>query len=127
MPSCSPCHRSVAGFHRPHLPFVAPESKYDLYPLDSIDLPADQHPPRNMPSVAWSNSGELVSYHDISVIRDGKGLEPNQTLPAQTVRELRRGYYAAVSHLDEELGRVVDALTTYGFDHNTVVSFWGDQ
>ena len=29
------------GFHRPHLPFVFPAAKLDLYPLESIELPAD--------------------------------------------------------------------------------------
>ena len=120
-------HHVALGFHRPHLPFVAPQTKYDLYPLDSIELPADQQPPTNMPDIAWSNSGELVSYGDIHTMRNGTAFAPGDTLPPQTVRELRRGYYAAVSHLDDELGRVVDALAQYGFADNTIVSFWGDQ
>jgi len=68
-----------------------------------------------------------VSYGDINAIRNGNGFQPGQTLPPQTVKELRRGYYASVSYLDEQLGRVVDALGANGFLDNTVVSFWGDR
>ena len=90
-------------------------------------MPDDQQPPANMPPVAWSNSGELVAYGDINKIRSGKGLQPGQTLPEQTVKELRRAYYASVSHLDEQVGRVMDALNETGFGANTVISFWGGE
>ena len=40
--------------------FIVPQAKLDLYPLQEIELPADQQPPRDMPPIAWSNSGELV-------------------------------------------------------------------
>lgn len=82
-------------------------------------------PPKNMPEIAWSASGELVAYSDIHKIRDGKNLEPGQTLPVDTVKELRRGYYASVTHMDEQLGRVLDALMASKFASNTVISFWG--
>ena len=79
-----------------------------------------------MPPVAWSNSGELVHYGDIDKIRNGSGIMPGQTLPPTTVRELRRGYYASVSYLDSQLGRVLDSLIENGFLNNTVISFWGE-
>ena len=116
-----------SGFHRPHLPFVSPQRFFDLYPMAEIVVPDDQQPPANMPPVAWSNSGELVAYGDINKIRSGKGLQPGQTLPEQTVKELRRAYYASVSHLDEQVGRVMDALNETGFGANTVISFWGGE
>jgi iduronate 2-sulfatase len=81
----------AVGFHRPHLPFVAPQSFYDKYPADSIEMPANDQPPKGMPRVAWSNSGELVGYGDINAIRNGSGIQPGQVLPPATVLELRRG------------------------------------
>ena len=117
----------AVGFHRPHLPFVAPQRKYELYPADSIVLPADQQPPKGMPEKAWSNSGELTNgYDDIRKIHPN-GLNPGQTLPSQTTLELRRAYYAAVSHMDEQVGRVLDALEATGLADKTVISFWGDH
>ena len=112
---------------RPHLPFVAPAAKFDLYPEAEVKLPADQQPPTDMPLVAWSNSGELLMYSDIKTLRNDSALQPGQVLPQGTVRSLRRAYYSAVSHMDDQLGKVMAALSSSGFKHDTVVSFWGDQ
>ena len=117
----------AVGFHRPHLPFIVPQDKLDLYPLESIQLPTNQQPPRGMPAIAWSNSGELVAYADVHGLRNGTAFSPGETLPAAAVRNLRRGYYAAVSHMDDQVGAVMSALDQSGFADNTIVSFWGDH
>ena len=56
------------GFHKPHLPFVAPSRFFDLYPLDRIELPAHEQPPSDMPRVAWTTFLELRSYPDIAAL-----------------------------------------------------------
>jgi len=48
-------------------------------------------------------------------------------LPPSVVKDLRRGYYAAVSHMDDQVGLVVDALKQSPYADNTIVSFWGDH
>jgi predicted AlkP superfamily pyrophosphatase or phosphodiesterase len=147
---------------------------YDLYDLDSIEMPRRQIPPAGMPRPAWSNSGELFAYGDVHDIANKTGLEPNQvgvparggtcecwksgsitqrrrpmracgiesqrrtpnflfaslpqqTLPETKVKELRRAYYAAYSHMDSQLERVLDRLLASKFANNTVISFWGDH
>ena len=126
-PRATPFFLAV-GFHKPHLPFNAPRKWYDTYPLESIQLPQETEPPRGMPPSAWSGSGELLAYNGTTsptpgakVLMPGERLSDNQTLA------LRRGYYAAVSHMDEQLGRVLDTLERTGFAQNTIVSFWGDH
>lgn len=52
---------------------------------------------------------------------------PSQTLPAQDVINLRRAYYAAYSHMDAQVGRVVSALLNSSFANDTVISFFGDH
>ena len=42
-------------------------------------------------------------------------------------RAQRRGYFAAVSFTDANVGRVVDALESEGYKENTIVLLWGDQ
>jgi len=117
----------AVGFHRPHLPFIVPQAKLDLYPLDEIQLPAYQTPPVGMPQIAWSNSGELVAYSDVKLLRNGSAFSPGDVLPPQKVKELRRGYYAAVSHMDDQIGIVMASLKETGYADNTIVSFWGDH
>lgn len=115
----------AVGFHKPHLPFIFPESFLDMYPNSSIRLPPDQKPPKNMPHVAWSAYGELRNYLDQKKL-NATG-QPGTVLPAWDVLELRRAYVAAVSYTDSLVGRVLDALATSPFANNTVISVFGDH
>lgn len=103
----------ATGFLRPHLPFVAPSKFFDLYPLDSIPLP--NNPPGDLDDIPAA----------------AKGVRPflwNQMgMNERQIREARRGYYASTSFMDEQLGRVLDALERLKLAENTIVVFWGDH
>jgi len=115
----------AVGFHKPHLPFIFPESFLSLYPNSSIQLPPDQQPPSNMPKIAWSSYGELRNYYDQTQL-NATG-RPGTVLPSWDVLELRRAYVAAVSYTDWCLGRVLDALENSPYANNTVISLFGDH
>lgn len=115
----------AVGFHKPHLPWIFPESFLNKYPNSSIELPPDQQPPRNMPHVAWSTYGELRNYYDQSKL-NATG-QPGTVLPSWDVLELRRAYVSAVSYTDSLVGRVLDALAASPFANNTVISVFGDH
>jgi iduronate 2-sulfatase len=106
------------GFHKPHLPFNAPKKYWDLYRPESFELPAQRTLPAGAPEFAGQNSGELRSYTDIPKV------EPIGDAQA---RHLIHGYHAAVSFMDAQLGRVLDALDRNGFAENTVIVLWGDH
>jgi hypothetical protein len=123
-----------------HLPFVFPADKLDLYPRDSISLPERPTPPQGMPPVAWSNwvDIELKSYRDIHLLvndsqPNASGFEgrslglPGVQLPQDQQIDMRRAYYSAVSHTDEQIGRVLRALETSGLRERTVVCFFTDH
>ena len=128
----------AVGFHKPHLPFLAPSKYFDLYSaVNEIDLPSNPNPPQSMPAIAWSTLQELFPFNDI------KELIPNQNecidnihqsmhgkncrIPNDKVRELRRAYYAAVSYTDAQVGKVMDTLENSGLSNDTVVILWGDH
>lgn len=115
------------GFHRPHLPFVFPESFLKYYPEDQIRLPDNPYAPVNMPEVAWINyeTEELAAYKDQRALNCSGKI--NTTLPNNDVLALRRGYYAALTWTDHLVGTVLNHLKDLGFDNNTIVSFWGDH
>ncbi|XP_046381440.2 iduronate 2-sulfatase-like [Haliotis rufescens] len=115
------------GFHKPHLPFVAPQMFFDMYPESSISLPANPYAPDKMPEIAWSNyiTTELGKFEDIAKLNASGDI--NSTLPNDVILKLRRAYYSALSYTDYELGRVVKELENQGLANNTIISFWGDH
>ena len=115
----------AVGFHKPHLPFVFPERFAQNYPMDEIKLPSNPQAPKDMPPVAWSAWGELRAYNDIAPLNNSG--KPGDTLPEKKVLGLRQAYYSAVSHMDDELGRVLKKLWSSKFANNTVISLFGDH
>lgn len=109
----------AVGFLKPHLPFVAPKRYYDMYPPDKIKLAANSFPPKDVPQIALHNSGELRFYSDIP-----KGDTP---IPEARTRELVRGYYAATSYTDAQIGRVIAELQRLGLRERTIIVLWGDH
>jgi iduronate 2-sulfatase len=107
----------AVGFHRPHLPFVAPKKYWDLYRRDQISLP-NTAKPADMPAVAWDNFGELRGYADIPKM---------DVLPLDKTRELIHGYYACVSYIDALVGQLVAELERLKLRDNTVIVLWGDH
>lgn len=108
----------TVGYKKPHLPFIAPRRYWDLYPEASIQLPDNPYPPEGAPQIAMMTWGELRAYQDIpdeGPVSDDKA------------RELIRGYYACVSFVDAQIGRLLEGLEDAGLADNTVVVLWGDH
>ena len=101
----------AVGFHKPHDPFIAPKKYFDLYPLDSLKLPED--PPDRSPELAQAVSGgwkdEFARFTD------------------RERREFMRAYYAGVSFMDAQLGKIMDAMDSLELWQNTTVVFFGDH
>jgi len=108
----------AVGFRKPHLPFVAPKNYYDMYPLDKVKLADNPYPPRDCPEIAMHRWPELRNY---------KGMPKKGDLSDKQARELRRGYYAATSYTDAQIGRVIGELDRLGLRDNTVIVLWGDH
>jgi len=106
----------AVGILKPHLPFGAPKSYYDLY--KGISLPAIEHPAIPFGKTTWHPSGEFMKYN-----RWGK--DPNKD--TSFAEEVRRHYAAAVSYADAQVGKVLKALKETGADKNTIIVLWGDH
>lgn len=97
-----------AGFYRPHCPFIAPRKYFDLYPLDRVPAPAAS-PESGAPPAAWFTT------------------PPHWGISEQGQRESIRAYYASISFLDANVGRILDALDRLRLTDNTIVVFLGDH
>jgi len=117
------------GLHRPHLPFLFPERFLEVYSEQDVSLPTHPFAPVDMPDKAWSNWGELRTYKDCTdeVLGNPDLGQVNVTIPDSKTLELRRAYYASVSHVDDEIGRVLNVLEELGLADSTIVAFWGDH
>jgi arylsulfatase A-like enzyme len=117
----------AVGFKKPHLPFVAPKAYWDLYDRSKVSLAAWQQKTVNGADVAYHNSGELRSYTDITPVDEGAQKNDLLLLSADKQRELIHGYYACISYIDAQIGKLLQALKSYGLDNNTIVVLWGDH
>ena len=110
----------AVGFVKPHLPFVSPKKYWDLYDPATITLPENPFYPRDAPSYAIrKTNGEIYAYKGIPA--KGEPFSP------ELVRNLRHGYYAAVSYTDAQIGKVLAELDRLDLRKNTIVILWGDH
>ena len=112
----------AVGFQKPHLPFIAPKKYWDLYKRKDIKLAEFQDLAEGTPMIAYHSFGELRAYSDID---DNLGI--GDKLPEAKQRELIHGYMAAVSYIDAQLGKLLDALKQKGILENTLIVLWGDH
>ncbi len=113
----------AVGYYRPHLPFNAPKKYWDLYDREKIPLAENDFIPKDAPSMAINNLRELRGYTDFKHIK-----HPTEgTLTQDEAKLLKHGYFASVSYIDTQVGRLMDELERLGLRDNTVVVLWGDH
>jgi uncharacterized sulfatase len=100
----------AVGFYKPHTPYVAPQKYFDLYPIKRIGLP--QHGSTNgIPGPATASTRPWPWF----------GVREQEAL------ECKRAYYATISFVDTQIGRVLDTLDRLKLTDKTIVVFWSDH
>lgn len=99
----------AVGFFRPHVPFVAPRKYFDLYPRESIATP---QAPRAVSDDVNDSPVHRREFRDLS---------------REQQRDVIRAYYASISFMDAQLGRVLAALERLHLAENTIVIFLSDH
>jgi iduronate 2-sulfatase len=100
----------AAGFYRPHCPFIAPKKYFDMYPLEKISVP--RFTPEQLagvpPPALWTRP-------------------PNWDVPEDGLRRSIQAYYASISFVDAQVGRLLEALDRLKLADNTIVVFVSDH
>src|SRR5207247_2075520 len=100
----------AAGFYRPHVPDIATKKYFELYPLEKVKLPKE---PRehmaNIPPVALTCK------------------PANYRVEEEELRIFKRAYFASISFVDAQVGKVLDALDRFRLADKTIVVLWGDH
>ena len=102
----------AVGFFRPHTPYVAPKKYFDLYPIDQMRLPYAPDDDRDdIPTAAFAHNCPI----------------PNYNLEKPVLLQATQAYYACVSFIDAQVGRLLEAIDELGIAEDTIVVFWSDH
>ena len=103
------------AFNAPHDPRQAPQEYLDMYPLEKISLPK-----------SW-----LPMYPFKDSIGNGPGLRDEALAPfprtEYATKKHIQEYYALISHLDDQIGLIMDELEASGKMDNTYIIFTSDH
>lgn len=99
------------GFFRPHTPYVAPKHYFERYTKSEMPLVQGvEEDQKDVPALG------LASYK-----------REQDKLTDDLRRECIQAYFASISFMDAQVGRVLDALDRHGFAENTIVVFTSDH
>ncbi|MCW9708078.1 sulfatase [Fodinibius salsisoli] len=101
----------AVGFVRPHVPFVAPENYFEPYPYQQLVLP---------PKV--ENDWDDIPPLGINYVNS-----KNAQMSEEQEKKAVAGYYASVSYMDAQVGKVLQTLKEEGLEKNTIVIFTSDH
>ncbi|HCP12964.1 MAG TPA: iduronate sulfatase [Planctomycetaceae bacterium] len=105
----------AVGFWKPHAQFNAPQKYWDLYQRDELPV-LDGRRPEGAVEAAFHESTEVL------------GPVAQQKVPsAAQAAEMRHGYFANISYLDAQVGKVLGALESNGLADRTIVVFLSDH
>jgi iduronate 2-sulfatase len=105
----------AVGFWKPHAPFRAPKKYWDLYERGDFES-FNGARPEKAPEIAFHKSTEIL----------GKAVSA-EDLPNAQAAEMRHGYFANVSYLDAQIGKVLEALDASGVAQRTTIVFLSDH
>lgn len=106
----------AVGYQRPHVPLYVPQKWFDMHPLEAIKTPpyrADDL--EDVPEI-----GQLINYLPMMPSTDW-------AIESGEWPKIVQAYLACVSFVDNEVGRVLDALEKSGHAENTVIVLWSDH
>lgn len=105
-----------AGFFRPHVPMYAPAQWFERYPPGGVRMPP-------MPP----DAGDTISDYARKLTHAAVAPRHEEVVELGQWEHAVRAYLASVSYMDDQVGRLLDALDASPHADNTVVVFWSDH
>jgi iduronate 2-sulfatase len=98
----------ACGFFRPHTPYVAPKKYFEMYPLEKMP-------------VAHTPSGDLDDIPAAALVSRRTDMDE------KLQREALQAYFASISFMDQQVGKLLDALDRLKLRDKTIVVFHSDH
>lgn len=116
------------GFYKPHLPFIAPKANWDQYDRDDFVPHPFQEKMKHFTPYTFTNILEMHKFYYLETDQEGNALPITTNILSDDQQKLLlHGYYACISHIDDQVGRILDELDTLKLTENTIVVLWGDH
>jgi iduronate 2-sulfatase len=118
----------AVGYILPHLPWTPPKKYWDIYDPAEIPMAENDFLPQDMPPVAFGDRsfGGMYELRDCMDFRDAPSPFEGSLTEAER-RRLKHGYYASVSFIDAQVGRLLDELDRLELREDTIIVLWGDH
>jgi len=105
----------TVSYNFPHEPFHPPAELFELYKDAPVDLP---EVPENLQEL-YSDMDRWLNRHH--------GVDTHDVMQEESVKRVRRAYYALVHYVDIMVGEILESLEKNGFADDTVVLFTSDH
>lgn len=106
----------AVGFLRPHVPLYVPQPWFDLYPTQDLKLPSYKADDlEDVPAVAHQINDLPMMPSTEWAIKSGNW------------DDIIQAYLACISFVDDQVGKVVDALNESPYAENTIIVLWSDH
>ena len=106
----------AVGFVRPHVPWFVPQKWFDMFPVDKISTPP--YKPDDMDDIP--EMGKRVANVPMMPTTE-EMIEANQW------KDILQAYLACIAFVDEQVGKVIDALEKSKYKDNTIIVLWSDH
>ncbi len=104
----------AVGLHKPHMPFSVPKKYFDMFPLETIQLPPHRDDDLDDVPAAGVKMAKPEGDH-AAILKSGRWKDAVQA------------YLATIAFCDAQVGRLIDALQKSAYRDNTIICFWGDH
>lgn len=105
----------AVGIHKPHVPFLAPDKYFDLYPQDKLQF-------KSAPPDFWKQAPKNAMDGRYKSMGFELGVE-NDALR----REYMQAYHACITFIDAQIGSIFDSLKKNGLWDNTIIVLTSDH
>ena len=115
----------AVGFRKPHLPFAAPKKYWDIYKRDEIPDPKFSNAPKHGDTIVyqWSELASYSYYYENYYSNNYR----NSKVNLKKAKELKHGYFACISYIDDLVGGLIKKLKELKLDKNTIIVFMSDH
>ncbi|MBI2481299.1 MAG: sulfatase, partial [Planctomycetia bacterium] len=104
----------AVGLVKPHMPFSVPKKWFDMFPLESIELPPHR-------------AGDLDDIPPAGVRMAKPDGDHAAMLKSGRWKEAVQAYLATIAFCDGQVGRLLAALEQSAYRDNTIICLWSDH